>query len=90
MEGEIYQVKNQSNQDPLNFPIKLNNKIAALQGVIESADVRPTEQARLAAAGHRMRVYVPYGDEWYGYMVRRMAEKPANMALFFKAITSKA
>jgi hypothetical protein len=38
-------VKLQSSQDPLNFPIKLNNKIAALQGVIESADVRPTEQA---------------------------------------------
>jgi photosystem II stability/assembly factor-like uncharacterized protein len=45
IESEIYQVKLQSSQDPLNFPIKLNNKIAALQGVIESADVRPTEQA---------------------------------------------
>jgi photosystem II stability/assembly factor-like uncharacterized protein len=45
IEGEIYQIKLQSSQDPLNFPIKLNNKIAALQGVIESADVRPTEQA---------------------------------------------
>jgi photosystem II stability/assembly factor-like uncharacterized protein len=45
IENEIYQVKLQSSQDPLNFPIKLNNKIAALQGVIESADVRPTEQA---------------------------------------------
>jgi len=44
VEGEIYQVKLQSSQDPLNFPIKLNNKIAALQGVIESADVKPTEQ----------------------------------------------
>ena len=44
IEDEIYQVKLQSSQDPLNFPIKLNNKIAALQGVIESADVRPTEQ----------------------------------------------
>jgi len=44
VEGEIYQVKLQSSQDPLNFPIKLNNKIAALQGVVESADVRPTEQ----------------------------------------------
>ena len=44
IEGEIYQVKLQSSQDPLNFPIKLNNKIAALQGIIESADVRPTEQ----------------------------------------------
>src|SRR5262249_25866590 len=37
-------VRLQSSQDPLNFPIKLNNKIAALQGIIESADVQPTEQ----------------------------------------------
>jgi photosystem II stability/assembly factor-like uncharacterized protein len=44
IEGEIYQVKNQSSQDPLNYPIKLNNKVAALQGVVESADVAPTEQ----------------------------------------------
>jgi len=44
VEGEIYQVKLQSSQDPLNFPIKLNNKIAALQGIIETADIRPTEQ----------------------------------------------
>jgi len=46
VEGEIYQVKNRSSQDPLNYPIKLNNKIAALQGVIESADARPTDQGR--------------------------------------------
>ncbi len=46
VEGEVYQVKNQSSQDPLNFPIKLNNKIAALQGLIESADARPTDQSR--------------------------------------------
>ena len=45
IEGEIYQVRNQSSQDQLNYPIKLNNKIAALQGVVESADARPTEQA---------------------------------------------
>ena len=44
VEEEVYQVKNQSGQDPLNYPIKLNNKIAALMGVIESADHRPTEQ----------------------------------------------
>jgi hypothetical protein len=44
VEAAIYQVKLQSSQDPLNFPIKLNNKIAALQGVVESADTRPTEQ----------------------------------------------
>jgi hypothetical protein len=44
VEGQIYQVRLQSSQDPLNFPIMLNNKIAALQGIVESADVRPTEQ----------------------------------------------
>ena len=51
--------------------------------------VRPDEQRRLAADGEKMRVYLPYGEDWYGYMVRRMAEKPANMALFLKALTSK-
>jgi len=51
--------------------------------------VRPEEQRRLVKAGERMRVYIPYGAEWYGYMVRRMAEKPANMALFMRSMTSK-
>jgi photosystem II stability/assembly factor-like uncharacterized protein len=42
IEGEIYQYRNQSNQDPLNFPIRLNNKLAALQNIVESADGKPT------------------------------------------------
>jgi hypothetical protein len=45
VEGEIYQYRNQSSQDPLNYPIKLNNKLAALQGVIEAGDGKPTEQS---------------------------------------------
>ena len=45
IEGEIYQYRNQSSQDPLNYPIMLNNKLAALLGVIESADGRPTTQS---------------------------------------------
>ena len=45
VEEEAYQVKNRSGQDPLNYPIRLNNKIAALSGVIESADARPTDQS---------------------------------------------
>ena len=45
VEAEIYQVRNRSSQDPLNYPIRLNNKLAALLGVIESADGRPTEQS---------------------------------------------
>ena len=52
--------------------------------------VRPDEQGRLAAGGDKMRVYVPYGSDWYGYMMRRMAEKPANLSLFLKSMTSKA
>jgi hypothetical protein len=45
VEAEIYQVRNQSNQDPLNYPIKLNNKIAALLGVVEAVEGRPTAQS---------------------------------------------
>jgi hypothetical protein len=45
VEEELYQTKNQSNQDPLNYPIRLNNKLAALTGVVSSADAAPTEQS---------------------------------------------
>ena len=45
IEGEIYQYRNRSSQDPLNYPIRLNNKLAALQGIVEAGDVRPTNQA---------------------------------------------
>jgi photosystem II stability/assembly factor-like uncharacterized protein len=45
VENEIYQTKNRSRQDPLNFPIKLNNKIAGLSGTVASADAKPTQQA---------------------------------------------
>jgi len=45
LEEALYQTKNQSNQDPLNFPIRLNNKLASLQGVVGSANAAPTEQS---------------------------------------------
>jgi photosystem II stability/assembly factor-like uncharacterized protein len=45
VEEEIYQVRNRSRQDPLNFPIKLNNKLAALMSVVESGEARPTDQS---------------------------------------------
>jgi hypothetical protein len=44
IEEELYQTKNRSNQDPLNYPIRLNNKLAALAGAIAGADAQPTEQ----------------------------------------------
>ncbi|MFC9897158.1 proline dehydrogenase family protein [Nocardia sp. NPDC127579] len=49
--------------------------------------IRDPEQRRLAAAGHRLRVYLPYGDQWYGYFMRRLAERPANLTFFLRALT---
>ena len=51
--------------------------------------IRPTEQQRLADQGEKMRVYVPYGDQWYGYLMRRMAERPANTAFFLRSLATK-
>nr|WP_308189331.1 proline dehydrogenase family protein [Nocardioides furvisabuli] len=51
--------------------------------------IRPEEQKRLAAAGETVRVYVPYGTEWYGYLMRRLAEKPQNLGFFVRSLISK-
>ncbi len=51
--------------------------------------VRPEEQARLAADGQTVRVYVPYGEQWYGYLMRRLAERPSNVAFFARALASR-
>lgn len=51
--------------------------------------VRPDEQQRLAGEGRRVRVYVPYGHEWYGYFVRRLAERPANVGFFLRSLASR-
>jgi proline dehydrogenase len=51
--------------------------------------IRPDEQRRLASAGEKMRVYVPYGDQWYGYLMRRLAERPGNLAFFARSLLTK-
>ena len=51
--------------------------------------IRPEEQRRLAKAGETVRVYVPYGQEWYGYLMRRLAERPQNLSFFVKSLMSK-
>jgi proline dehydrogenase len=51
--------------------------------------IRPLEQQRLAESGETMRVYLPYGTEWYGYLMRRLAERPANLSFFLKSLISK-
>jgi proline dehydrogenase len=51
--------------------------------------IRPEEQRRLVAAGEKVRVYVPYGTEWYGYLMRRLAERPQNLTFFLRSLISK-
>ena len=48
--------------------------------------VRKELQQRLAAEGHTVRVYVPFGRQWYPYFMRRMAERPANLLFVARAI----
>ncbi|MDQ1542134.1 MAG: proline dehydrogenase [Actinomycetota bacterium] len=51
--------------------------------------IRPHEQRRLVDLGARMRIYLPYGSDWYGYFMRRLAERPANVAFFLRALASR-
>ncbi len=51
--------------------------------------IRPDEQRRLAEAGEKVRVYIPYGQEWYGYLMRRLAERPSNLTFFMRSLVSK-
>ena len=51
--------------------------------------IRPDEQRRLAEAGEKVRVYIPYGLEWYGYLMRRLAERPSNLTFFLHSLVSK-
>lgn len=51
--------------------------------------IRTDEQQRLAAAGHRVRIYVPCGTDWWGYFVRRLAERPANLLFFLRALVGR-
>jgi proline dehydrogenase len=51
--------------------------------------IRDGEQLRLAGEGNHVRVYVPFGSEWYGYFVRRLAERPANLMFFLRALAQR-
>lgn len=51
--------------------------------------VRPAEQGRLADAGYTVRTYVPYGTQWYSYLMRRLAERPANMGFFLRSLVTR-
>src|SRR5690606_22830133 len=51
--------------------------------------IRPERQLELAKQGYTMRVYVPYGTDWYGYFMRRLAERPANVSFVLKGLLKK-
>ncbi|GAB3012619.1 proline dehydrogenase family protein [Mycobacterium bourgelatii] len=51
--------------------------------------IRDDEQRRLVAAGNQVRVYVPFGTQWYGYFMRRLAERPANLGFFARALAHR-
>jgi proline dehydrogenase len=51
--------------------------------------VRRELQQQLLARGYRLRVYVPFGDQWYPYLTRRIAERPANVRFFAEALLRK-
>ncbi|MGL5827014.1 MAG: proline dehydrogenase family protein [Nocardioides sp.] len=50
---------------------------------------RPEEPKRLAERGEAMRVYIPYGDHWYGYLMRRLAERPHELSAAVKSLTTR-
>ncbi|WP_430331607.1 proline dehydrogenase family protein [Rhodococcus sp. ACT016] len=51
--------------------------------------IRDLEQGRLVDAGRRVRVYVPYGVQWYGYFMRRLAERPSNLRFFLRSMLTR-
>lgn len=51
--------------------------------------IRVDRQEELVKEGYKVRVYVPYGNDWYGYFMRRLAERPANVAFVLKGVFGK-
>jgi proline dehydrogenase len=51
--------------------------------------VRRDLQQQLVDGGHRVRVYIPFGSAWYPYLTRRMAERPANLLFFLRAVVGR-
>src|SRR5699024_6206679 len=47
------------------------------------------EQRRLLAAGHTVRIQLPYGSDWYGYLVRRFADRPGNLSLLARGLVRR-
>ena len=62
---------------------KVDYEIQMLYGI------RDAEQSRLVAEGVQVRTYIPFGNDWYGYFMRRLAERPANLMFFLRSLASR-
>jgi proline dehydrogenase len=76
--------------------IQAVEEFAASQGIARDRfefqmlyGIRRDEQRRLVKQGYRLRVYVPFGEAWYPYFMRRLAERPANLLFFARQLVSR-
>ncbi|MFD8077235.1 proline dehydrogenase family protein [Streptomyces sp. NBC_00510] len=88
MAGEGYPMIGSHDPRLISIAQELAHRHGRKQGSYEFQmlyGIRTAEQRRLADEGERMRIYVPYGADWYGYFMRRLAERPANLAFFLRS-----
>jgi proline dehydrogenase len=92
MAGEGYPMVATHDPRMVDIAGALANRNGRAQGTYEYQmlfGIRPDEQQRLADAGEKVRVYLPYGSQWYGYLMRRLAERPSNLSFFLRSLVSK-
>ncbi|RFU42152.1 proline dehydrogenase [Actinomadura logoneensis] len=92
MEGEGHPMVGSHDPRIIEIALDLANRNGRKPGSYEFQmlyGIRSGEQRRLAESGEDMRVYVPYGSDWYGYFMRRLAERPANLAFFLRSFVSR-
>lgn len=90
--GEGYPMIATHDPRMIEIASSLSSRYHRAQGTYEFQmlyGIRPAEQRRLAESGETMRVYIPYGTEWYGYLMRRLAERPQNLSFFLRSLISK-
>jgi proline dehydrogenase len=92
MAGDGYPMIGSHDPRMIELAVRLADKYGRSPGDYEFQmlyGIRDGEQRRLAAEGQRIRAYVPYGADWYGYFMRRLAERPANLAFFLRSFTTR-
>ena len=92
MAGQGYPMIATHDPRMVDIAASLASRFSRAQGTYEYQmlyGIRPAEQQRLADTGETVRVYIPYGLEWYGYLMRRLAERPQNLSFFVKSLVSK-